>query len=65
VAVGAALLRVHERIYDLVSRRAIPHRKDGSRVLFKLRHLDAWIESGVAVSATAQPRSSAQPRVSD
>jgi hypothetical protein len=31
---------VHERIYDLVSRRAIPHRKEGSRVLFKLSHVD-------------------------
>ena len=37
-----------QRIYDLVSRRTIPHRKEGSRLLFKLSHLDAWIESGGA-----------------
>ena len=35
-----------QRIYDLVSRRAIPHRKEGTRLLFKLSHLDAWIDSG-------------------
>jgi excisionase family DNA binding protein len=37
-----------QRIYDLVSRRTIPHRKEGSRLLFKLSHLDAWVESGGA-----------------
>lgn len=40
-----------QRIYDLVSRRAtsgIPHRKEGSRLLFKLSQLDRWIESGGA-----------------
>jgi excisionase family DNA binding protein len=37
-----------QRIYDLVSRRTMPHRKEGSRLLFKLSHLDAWIESGGA-----------------
>jgi excisionase family DNA binding protein len=37
-----------QRIYDLVSRRAIPHRKEGSRLLFKLSHLDSWIEGGGA-----------------
>jgi excisionase family DNA binding protein len=37
-----------QRIYDLVSRRTIPHRKEGSRLLFKLSHLDAWIEGGGA-----------------
>jgi excisionase family DNA binding protein len=35
-----------QRIYDLVSRRTIPHRKEGTRLLFKLSHLDAWIEGG-------------------
>lgn len=29
------------RIYDLVGRRTIPHRKEGTRLLFKLSHLDA------------------------
>jgi hypothetical protein len=37
-----------QRIDDLVSRRTIPHRKEGTRLLFKLSHLDAWIESGGA-----------------
>ena len=37
-----------QRIYDLVSRRTIPYRKEGSRLLFKLSHLDAWIGSGGA-----------------
>jgi hypothetical protein len=31
-----------------VHRRAMPHRKEGARLLFKLSHLDAWIESGSA-----------------
>jgi excisionase family DNA binding protein len=35
-----------QRIYDLVGRRTIPHRKEGTRLLFKLSHLDAWIEGG-------------------
>jgi hypothetical protein len=25
-----------------------PHRKEGTRLLFKLSHLDAWIEGGGA-----------------
>jgi predicted DNA-binding transcriptional regulator AlpA len=37
-----------QRIYDLVSRRTIPQRKEGTRLVFKLSHLDAWIESGGA-----------------
>jgi excisionase family DNA binding protein len=49
VDVAAAHLACkRQRIYDLVSRRTIPHRKDGSRLLFKLSHLDAWIEGGGA-----------------
>jgi excisionase family DNA binding protein len=49
VDVAAAHLACRrQRIYDLVSRRTIPHRKEGSRLLFKLSHLDAWIESGGA-----------------
>ena len=37
-----------QRIYDLVSRRTIPHHKEGTRLLFKLSHLDVWIEGGGA-----------------
>jgi hypothetical protein len=37
-----------QRIYHLVSRRAIPHRQQGARLLFKLSHLDAWIDGGGA-----------------
>lgn len=33
-----------QRIYDLVHQRAIPHHKDGSRLLFRLSELDAWLE---------------------
>ncbi|QEC46351.1 helix-turn-helix domain-containing protein [Baekduia soli] len=39
------------RIYDLVCRRAatgIPHRKEGTRLLFKLSALDRWIDAGGA-----------------
>lgn len=32
-----------QRIYDLVHQRAIPFRKDGSRLLFRLSELDAWL----------------------
>lgn len=32
-----------QRIYDLVYNRAIPFRKDGSRLLFRLSDLDAWL----------------------
>jgi len=45
---AAHLACKRQRIYDLVSRRTIPHRKEGSRLLFKLSHLDAWIEGGGA-----------------
>jgi len=49
VDVAAAHLACkRQRIYDLVSRRTIPHRKEGTRLLFKLSHLDAWIEGGGA-----------------
>lgn len=36
------------RIYALTSRRdgAIPHRKDGSRLLFRRSELDAWLDAG-------------------
>jgi excisionase family DNA binding protein len=45
-AAAAHLACKRQRIYDLVSRRTIPHRKEGTRLLFKLSHLDAWIEGG-------------------
>ena len=32
-----------QRIYDLVYDRAIPFRKDGTRLLFRLSELDAWL----------------------
>jgi excisionase family DNA binding protein len=34
------------RIYALVSARRIPHRKDGSRLLFRASELDAWLDQG-------------------
>jgi excisionase family DNA binding protein len=33
-----------QRIYDLVHDRAIPHRKEGSRLLFRLSDLDRWLD---------------------
>ncbi len=33
-----------QRIYDLVSRDGIPHRHEGSRLLFRLSELDRWLE---------------------
>ena len=33
------------RVYDLVSNRVIPYRKDGSRLLFRLSELDEWLTS--------------------
>lgn len=41
---AAAYLNCHrQRIYNLLSERAIPHRKDGSRLLFRLSELDDWL----------------------
>ena len=37
-----------QRIYDLVSQGAIPHRKDGTRLLFRLSELDEWLETARA-----------------
>ena len=40
-----------QRIYDLVCRRTtsgIPHRKEGSRLLFRRSELDRWIDGGRA-----------------
>jgi hypothetical protein len=45
-AVAAPLGCRRQRIYDLVSRRghdAISFRKDGSRLLFRLSEIDAWL----------------------
>ena len=36
------------RIYALVHQRAIPHHRDGSRLLFRHAELDAWVEGGGA-----------------
>lgn len=36
------------RIYALVHQRAIPHHRDGSRLLFRHAELDAWVERGGA-----------------
>jgi excisionase family DNA binding protein len=33
-----------QRVYDLVSQGAVPHRKEGRRVLFRLSELDAWLD---------------------
>nr|MBA2763801.1 helix-turn-helix domain-containing protein [Thermoleophilaceae bacterium] len=34
------------RLYALKSANRIPHRKDGSRLLFRRDELHAWIEAG-------------------
>jgi excisionase family DNA binding protein len=34
------------RIYDLVSGRRIPHRRDDSRLLFRRSNLDQWVTAG-------------------
>lgn len=34
------------RLYALTSANRIPHRKDGSRVLFRVSELDAWLSAG-------------------
>ncbi len=49
IGVGAAAEHLAcgtSRIYALTSARRIPHRKDGSRLLFRRSELDAWIERG-------------------
>jgi excisionase family DNA binding protein len=42
-AAAAHLACKAQRIYNLVHAGAIPHRKDGSRLLFRLSDLDAWL----------------------
>ena len=52
--VGVADVAVHlacrrQRIYDLVGRRGpgqIPHRRDGTRLLFRLSEVDGWLAGG-------------------
>lgn len=34
------------RLYALVSAGRIPHRKDGSRLLFRASEIDAWLDAG-------------------
>lgn len=36
------------RVYALVSKRAIPHEKDGSRTLFRRSELDRFVRDGGA-----------------
>lgn len=43
---AAYLACPRSRIYALVSAERIPHRKDGSRLLFRCSELDAWVASG-------------------
>jgi len=33
-----------KRLYNLVSTREIPHRKQGNRLLFNRRELDRWLD---------------------
>jgi len=47
--VAAHLSCRRQRIYDLVGRRGagqIPHRRDGTRLLFRLSEVDAWLAHG-------------------
>ncbi len=47
VADAAEYLRCpRSRLYALVSAQRIPHRKDGSRLLFYRAELDQWVRSG-------------------
>jgi excisionase family DNA binding protein len=46
---SAHLACPRSRIYALVSAGRIPHRKDGSRLLFRRSELDAWLAEGGAV----------------
>lgn len=45
---AAYLACPRSRIYALVSKRKIPHYKDGSRLLFDRAELRAWVERGGA-----------------
>lgn len=45
-AAAAYLACPRSRLYALVSADRIPHRKDGSRLLFRCSELDAWLDQG-------------------
>lgn len=47
-AAAAYLGWPRSRIYDLTSRRAIPHHRDGSRLLFRRSELDRWLSAEAA-----------------
>lgn len=40
-----------DRIYYLVAANRIPHRKEGTRLMFRRSDLDAWIQDGDAADA--------------
>lgn len=46
---SAHLACPRSRIYALVSAGRIPHRKDGSRLLFRRSELDEWLAAGGGV----------------
>jgi excisionase family DNA binding protein len=46
---SAHLACPRSRIYALVSAGRIPHRKDGSRLLFRRSELDDWLAEGGGV----------------
>ncbi|MBD2752027.1 helix-turn-helix domain-containing protein [Spirosoma validum] len=47
IALAAQLTRLSQaRIYTLVSKRAIPHKKRGNRLTFRRSELLAWLEEG-------------------
>ncbi|GAB4023671.1 hypothetical protein GCM10028808_74600 [Spirosoma migulaei] len=47
VALAVKITRLSEaRIYTLVSKRAIPHKKRGNRLYFRQSELEAWVEQG-------------------
>jgi excisionase family DNA binding protein len=47
-AAAAYLASEKSRIYALVSKRAIPFHKDGTRLLFRASELDRFVEEGGA-----------------
>lgn len=47
-AAAAHLACSRSRMYGLVHRRAVPHHRDGSRLLFRRDELDDWVREGGA-----------------
>lgn len=45
-AAATYLVAPRSRIYALVSAGRIPHRRDGSRLLFRAAELDEWLDAG-------------------